>query len=93
MSESPTKRADMPALPDPFVKPLAANGLASKPGLYTVGQVVRYAQQYAEQRVREEREACAALCEAEAAFVKSDRDGGSAAASNCATAIRARSQP
>lgn len=50
-----TKRDDMPALPEPFVKPLAANGLASKPGLYTVGQFVRYAKQYAEQRVREER--------------------------------------
>lgn len=50
-----TKRADMPAPPEPFVKPLAANGLASKPGLYTVGQLVRYAQQHAERRVREER--------------------------------------
>lgn len=50
-----TKRDDMPALPEPFVKPLAANGLASKPGLYTVGQLVRYAQKHAEQRVREER--------------------------------------
>lgn len=50
-----TKRDDMPALPEPFVKPLAANGLASKPGLYTVGQLVRYAQQHAQQRVREER--------------------------------------
>lgn len=63
--------------------------------LYTANQIQAMREQfiaYAEQRVREEREACAALCDAEAAFVKSDGHGNQAVAQNCAAAIRRRGQ-
>lgn len=83
-----TKRDDMPALPDPFVKPLAANGLTSKPGLYTVGQLVRHA----EQRVREEREACIEACRAEHLEDPQDRedDAYDCGVSDCIAALRKR---
>ena len=63
--------------------------------LYTAEQLHAYAQQYAEQRVQEEREACAALCE-EIQSRKGERFFGqlvsNGSAGQAAAAIRQRSK-
>ena len=97
------KQDEMPALPEPIDELAQVDGfnVIGATHVFTADQMHAYAQQYAEQRVREEREACAALCEAisesacrdwKARYDPHDQ-GREFGADECETAIRARSKP
>lgn len=88
---------NMPALPPAYRGSLSASQAGYYvPQVYSADQMHAYAKQYAEQRVREEREACARACEAEMLTESQKTEGDIAydmAVAHCAAAIRQRSNP